>query len=213
MRIDTVILGDYQTNSYIVRKDNASAECIIIDTGLESAALIDFLKDNNLTPAALILTHGHADHIAAIPAVKNAYPDIKICIHKNDAEMLTCPHRNLSRLAGVNFATNKADIIIDEQNEIEFAGVVLEIIHTPGHTPGGICLYNKQENILFTGDTLFAGSVGRTDFTGEEKKCYAQLIENIITKLMVLPDETKVYPGHGPVSSIRMEKRHNPHLK
>jgi len=213
MQIDKLVLGDYENNCYIVRKDKDSSDCLVIDTGLSSEPLIDFLKEKNLNPLVLILTHGHGDHIAGVGSLRKNFSKIKVCIHKADANMLTDYLSNFSSLLGQRIEYSPADIILEDSGEIEFAGIKLSILHTPGHTPGGICLYNKQDNVLFSGDTLFAGSVGRTDFSGQDtRKSFEQIIENIRKKLMVLPDDTAVLPGHGPESTIEQEKLNNPYL-
>jgi glyoxylase-like metal-dependent hydrolase (beta-lactamase superfamily II) len=210
MKIEHLILGSYETNCYIVRQNEAVKDCMLVDTGLEADALIEFLKSGALNPAAAVFTHGHADHITGIPLLRENYPDIKIYIHKLDAKMLTRATSNLSLLAGRIFRTKPADELIEESDVIEAAGVKLEVVHTPGHTKGGISLYSKDEKILFSGDTLFAGSVGRTDMPGGNMR---QLIEGIKVKLLSLPEETVVYPGHGPVTTIGQEKVSNPFLQ
>jgi len=210
MKIDCLILGAYETNCYILRRNESSADCLIIDTGLNARVLIDFLAQNNLKPAAVVLTHGHADHITGLIALRKDYPDAKVCIHKLDADMLADPVSNLSSLAGATISIGAADCLLDEPGTIEQANIKLEVLHTPGHTPGGICLYSKDENLVFVGDTLFAESVGRTDMPGGSS---AQLINSIKQKLLTLPDDTAVYPGHGPETTIRHEKSQNPFLK
>jgi len=210
MKIEHLILGSYETNCYIVRKNEAVKDCIIIDTGLEAAALIDFLKAGKLNPLVAVFTHGHADHITGIPLLRENYPEIRICIHKLDAKMLTRATSNLSILSGMIFRTKPADLLIEEPHVIDAAGLKLEVLHTPGHTPGGISLYSKDEKILFSGDTLFAGSVGRTDMPGGNMQ---QLIQGIKEKLLSLPEETLVYPGHGPRTTIGQEKVGNPFLQ
>ncbi len=213
MHIDKLVLGDYENNCYIVRKDEKTINCIIIDTGLSAEPLIDFLKEKNLDPEALILTHGHGDHIAGVEPLRKNFSKIKVCIHKADAHMLTDSVSNFSSFLGAKIESSPADIIFENEGQIEFAGLKFTIIHTPGHTPGGICLYNGDEKILFSGDTLFAGSVGRTDFSGyDAQKSLKQLITGIKNKLLVLPDDTKVLPGHGPGSTIGQEKSYNPYL-
>lgn len=210
MKIDSLILGAYETNCYIVRADESTEDCLIIDTGLQADRLIDFLRAHKLNPPAVILTHGHADHIAGLAALRDEFPGIKVYIHKLDAGLLTDTDGNLSALTGQPFSTDPADFSLKEGDVIERAGIKLEVIHTPGHTPGGICLYSKNESIIFVGDTLFADSVGRTDFPNGSA---TQLIESIKKKLCVLPDETIVYPGHGPTTTIAQEKTHNPFLR
>jgi hydroxyacylglutathione hydrolase len=209
VKIDHLALGSYETNCYILRENQEAKDCLIIDTGLEAEVLIDFLRSQNLAPAAAVFTHGHADHIMGIPLLRKNYPDIKIYIHKLDDKMLSHATSNLSILAGKVFRTDPADLLIEEPDVIDIAGIKLQVLHTPGHTQGGICLYSKEEQVLFSGDTLFAESVGRTDFPGGSAK---QLIESIREKLLPLPAETVVYPGHGPQTTMAHEKANNPFL-
>jgi len=211
MKIDRLILGAYQTNCYILRNSETAQDCLIVDAGLGPGQLIGFLKEHKLNPVAVVLTHGHIDHIAAVATLREHYPDIRVYIHKLDAEMLTEPEYNLSALVRPGgFTTKPADSLVEEKSVIEEVGIKLQVLHTPGHTPGGVCLYSKDEGIVFTNDTLFAESVGRTDFPGGSMD---ELIKSIKEKLLTLPDETKVYPGHGPVTTIAHEKTHNSFLQ
>jgi glyoxylase-like metal-dependent hydrolase (beta-lactamase superfamily II) len=208
MKIDCLILGAYQTNCYILREGNSSEDCLIIDTGLDADNLVKFLQTEKLNPLAVILTHGHPDHTAGVAALRKNFQNIKVYIHKTDAKMLTS--RTCFLLAGKPFhTTDPADFLIEEPMVIELAGIKLHILNTPGHTPGGICLYAKEENIIFVGDTLFADSVGRTDLGGNMN----QLITSIKQKLLTLPGETIVFPGHGPQTTIEQEKKYNPYLQ
>jgi len=210
MKIDRLILGAYQTNCYILRENEAAKDCLIIDTGLEAGELVNFLQRHKLNPVAVVLTHGHADHIIGLAALRSRFPDIKVYIHKLDAEMLTETNSNMLAFMKQPFSVESADFLIEESNAIEEAGINLDVLHTPGHTPGGICLYSKADGIVFVGDTLFADSVGRTDMPGGSA---TQLIKSIKEKLCLLPDETVVYPGHGPITTIAQEKTNNPFLK
>jgi glyoxylase-like metal-dependent hydrolase (beta-lactamase superfamily II) len=210
MKIDTFILGAYETNCYILRESETAKDCLIIDVGLEPGRLIDFFRQNKLNPVAIVLTHGHIDHIAGVAALRTEFPAIKVYIHKLDADMLTEANSNLSAMMGAAFSTEPADLFIEEKSVIEYAGIKLEVLHTPGHTPGGICLYSKDGGIVFTDDALFADSVGRTDFPAGSM---AQLVKSIRKKLFTLPDDTIVYPGHGPITTIAQEKTHNPFLQ
>jgi glyoxylase-like metal-dependent hydrolase (beta-lactamase superfamily II) len=210
MKIDCLMLGAYETNCYVLRSSETVEDCLIIDPGLGAGKLINFLKEHELNPLAVVLTHGHIDHIAGVAALRTEYPDIKVHIHKLDADMLTEPHTNLSAMTGGAFSIEPAEFALDEQSTIEQAGLKLSVLHTPGHTPGGICLYLKDEGIVFTDDALFADSIGRTDFPNGDM---SQLLKGIREKLFTLPDETKVYPGHGPITSIEHEKANNPFFR
>ena len=209
MKIDHLILGVFETNCYVLRSAESAGDCLIIDTGLEAGSLVKFLKQHNLNPVAVILTHGHPDHAAGVAALRQSFPDIKVYIHKLDAGMLTGEQNNFGLLMGVASDTEPADVLLEEQDIIEQAGIKLSVLHTPGHTPGGICLYSGEEEIVFTDDVLFADSVGRTDLGGD----MARLIKSIREKLFTLPDDTKVYTGHGPATTIAHEKAYNQFLQ
>lgn len=209
MKVDQLILGAYQTNSYVVRAEAASTDCLVIDTGLDSGALVDFLAAEQLQPTALVLTHGHVDHIAGIGELREHFAHVEVYIHELDAEMLTDPATNLSALSGGMFEAGPADELVKGGDVIKAAGLVFTVLHTPGHTPGGISLYSAENAAVFVGDALFADSVGRTDFPGGSM---AQLVTSIKTKLLSLPDETVVYPGHGPSTTIGRERSHNQYL-
>lgn len=209
MKIDCLTLGAYQTNCYVLRESDTAKDCLIIDAGLGGRELTNFLRKHNLNPAAVILTHGHIDNIASVTDLRKHYRNIRVYIHKLDAEMLAEPQHNLSILAGGLKKIAPADLLLQDGSIIEQAGIKLQVFHTPGHTPGGICLYSKNDGIVFTNDVLFEGSVGRTDFLGGS---IDELLKSISEKLLTLPDETKVYPGHGPMTTIAEEKRHNQFL-
>ena len=202
MKIDHIILGAFETNCYILRSNETTRECLIIDTGLEAGRLIEFLKQHKLNPVAVILTHGHPDHTAGVATLRENFPNIKVYIHKLDVEMFTSSL--VPRPSSI-----VPILLLKEQGYIEQADIKLQVLHTPGHTPGGICLYSEDERLVFTDDTLFADSVGRTDLGGN----MAQLIKSIREKLFTLPDDTNVYPGHGPVTMIAHEKAHNQFLQ
>jgi hydroxyacylglutathione hydrolase len=210
MDIKTFILGDYQTNSYCLTADASATDCLIIETGMQSEPLIDYLKQNQLNPVAAVFTHGHIDHIDGLSLLRKNRPDIKVAIHKADAAMFEDGKLNLSAFSGMPFKTGPADIIIEAEDSLTFASMEFHILHTPGHTPGGISLYSEKEGVVFVGDALFAGSIGRTDFPGGD---FNQLITGIKTKLLTLPEDTTVYSGHGPATTIATEKRTNPFLQ
>jgi glyoxylase-like metal-dependent hydrolase (beta-lactamase superfamily II) len=206
MEIDCLILGAYETNCYVLRSNATAKDCVVVDPGPGGEQLLDFIKGHKLNPAAVVLTHGHIDHIGGVAQLRDNYPDVRVYIHKLDAKMLENSYSNLSAMMGAAFSTEPADFSLEDGCVIEQAGVKLQVLHTPGHTPGGICLYSKDEGIVFTDDTLFAESIGRTDFPGGSLE---QLLKSVREKLFTLPDDTIVYPGHGPSTTIAQEKAHN----
>ncbi len=210
MNIDCLALGDYQTNCYVIRSNQQSSECIIIDPGFDAGPLVQFLKDNSLTPKKILLTHGHCDHIAGLTMLISEFGIIEVNICKGDSEMLTNPDANLSSMMGMPLQFAPADIFLSPENTIEFDSISITVLTTPGHTPGGVSLYCKDAKAVFVGDTLFAGSIGRTDFPNGNTQ---QLLDNIRQQLFSLPDNTTVYSGHGPKTTIGQEKMTNPFLK
>lgn len=193
-------------NCYIVGCEE-TREVAVIDPGGNPRAIVNLLEENNLKAVYIINTHGHIDHIGGNKGVKDA-TGAKILIHESDAKMLVNPASNFSFLFGSKVISPPADQFIDEGDIIKIGNTVeLLVIHTPGHSPGGICL--KTDNIIFVGDTLFQGSIGRTDFPGGSHK---QLIQMINDKLLCYDDEVVCYPGHGPATTIGFERKHNPFL-
>ncbi len=194
-------------NCYIVGCEETK-EVAVIDPGGNARGILKLLEDEGLTAVYIINTHGHIDHMGANRAVKDA-TNAKILIHEKDANMLVNEVSNLSFMMGTKVSSPPADEYIKEGDIIEIGNTVkLEVIHTPGHSPGGVCL--KLGNIIFVGDTLFQGSIGRTDFPGGSHK---ELIQNIKEKLLCYDDSVVCYPGHGPATTIGIERQHNPFLK
>jgi len=194
-------------NCYIVGCEE-TREVAVIDPGGDARAIVNLLKENDLKAIYIINTHGHIDHIGGNKGVKEA-TGAQILIHPQDAKMLINPNANFSFLMGSKVTSPAADKFIDQGDIIKIGNTVeLEVIHTPGHSLGGICL--KTGDIIFVGDTLFQGSIGRTDFPGGS---YKQLIQNIKEKLLCYGDEVVAYPGHGPATTIGFERNHNPFLQ
>lgn len=212
MKIERMELGPLGACCYILINEETKG-AVIIDPGGDAPEVIRLIKENGLKPGLLINTHGHGDHIGANKELKEAFPDIKICIHEEDEAMLTHPSKNLSFLGGWLYKSPPANVVLKEGDRIGIEGIELEVIHTPGHTPGGICLLSRSDNnpaVLFSGDSLFRGSIGRTDLPGGS---YDALIEALEKKILPLPGNTLVYPGHGPGTTLEEEKGNNPFLK
>ncbi len=203
LTVDILELGPYGVNCYIL-SDNGQA--VIIDPGFDPEAIEKSINSRKIDIKHIIITHGHIDHIMAIPQIKKI-TGASVLIHKNDAVMLTDPKTNLSEFFTSPFAVDVADSFLDEGDVINVGQFQLKIIHTPGHSPGSISLLT--EKMVFTGDTLFLGSIGRTDIPGAD---YQTLISSIKNKLFKLPDSTVVYPGHGPYTTIGKERTSNPWL-
>jgi len=210
LQIDSFVLGDFETNCYVVRSTAQVRECLIIDPGYEAESVVEFLKEKDLAPKRILLTHGHCDHIAGIAALQEHFGPIPVGISCEDAKMLTHSRHNLSLLMGQPLKFAAPDEEIAAGDVIEQDGVRLEVLATPGHTPGCVSFYCREEEVIFTGDALFAGSVGRTDFPGGSM---STLLQSIRGQLLVLPDQTKVYSGHGPVTTIGQEKCGNPFIQ
>lgn len=198
-------VGSIEANCYIIGCPETRL-AVVVDSGDEGRRILSHVQKHGLRVLYIINTHGHLDHIGANGAVKEA-TGAQILIHSGDAPMLTDPALNFSKFMGHPIAGPPADRLVQDGDVLQVGTLRLNVIHTPGHTPGGICLLIGDH--LITGDTLFAGSIGRTDFPGGS---HETLIESIKEKLLILPDETRVYPGHGPESTIGEEREGNPFL-
>ncbi|MBS4173531.1 MBL fold metallo-hydrolase [Bacillus sp. FJAT-49736] len=201
-------LGLLQTNCYVLY--NQEKDCIIFDPGAEGDKLIATLENEKLHPLAILLTHAHFDHIGAVDEVKKHF-DIPVYIHEEEASWLTDPSLNGSQLFlnGRAIVASPADHLIKAEGTLAIGGFTFNILETPGHSPGSISFYVKELKTIFAGDTLFQGSIGRTDLPWGN---HEQLMESIREKLLTLPRETAVLPGHGSITSIEDEIRSNPFL-
>ncbi len=193
------VVGPLATNCYILA-DPITKDACLIDPGADPKSLKSFISKQGLNLKFIINTHGHGDHIAA-----NSFFNVPIFIHKLDADFLIDPDKNLSRAFMMGIVSPRAGRLLAEGDKIRLGELELQIAHTPGHTPGSVSLV--LDGMVFTGDALFAGSIGRTDFAyGDED----QLIRSIKQKLLTLKDDTVIYPGHGEPSTIGQEKKSNP---
>ncbi|MBM4145864.1 MAG: MBL fold metallo-hydrolase [Nitrospira sp.] len=201
MIIKKLIVGSLENNCYIIA-DEKTNECFITDPGDEPDRILDLINKNNLIIKYIICTHAHFDHVAAIPEIKEE-TKAWIVLHSDDLNMYRSTKDQAAAWGYEIDPLPEPDIFVSEGDILEVGGLKFEVLHTPGHTQGGICLYG--EGIVITGDTLFAGSVGRTDLQGGD----ISKLRKSFKRLMSLPDEVKVLAGHGPESTIKKEKIDN----
>lgn len=205
MIVKRIPAGIYAANCYVLYSETEN-EGIVVDPGGDVDDIIKFIDENNIDIKYIVLTHGHGDHIGGVMDLKNKL-NVDLLIHEADADMLKDANLNLSNIMAIGSIEITPDEFLNEEDVLEFGDVKLSVIHTPGHTLGGICLLSGDS--LITGDTLFKGSIGRTDLEGGN---YETIINSIREKLLVLPGYTTVYPGHGPETTIENERKNNPFL-
>jgi glyoxylase-like metal-dependent hydrolase (beta-lactamase superfamily II) len=207
LEIRTLVSMPFEENTYVVWLPGG-ADALVIDPGLEPDLILGLLRDQELSAAAILNTHGHADHIAGNAALKEAFPQAPLLIGAGDAVMLGDPQANLSAGFGYSVVSPPADRTLQEGDVVEAAGIRLEVAEVPGHSPGHVVFVVRTAPLtVFGGDVLFRGSIGRTDFPGGSHQL---LLDGIRAKLFTLPGDTVVYPGHGPVTAVGQEKRFNP---
>lgn len=202
MKVKTIITGLYEVNTYLVYNDPKNV--FIIDPGADAEDIISELESNNLTPAAILFSHGHADHISALDGLLMHY-QIPVRIMAEDAAWAFTPMNCFPGYEQIQKYPENLISTIKEGDEISAGDLTLKVLHTPGHTPGSVCFVADDGRALFAGDTLFSGSIGRTDFPGGDWGAMAQSLK----KLMHIPEDYCVYPGHGECTSIGKEKRTN----
>lgn len=226
LEVKTMVVGMLQACCYIVNftggprrsvggspdecRDHKNA--LVIDPGGDGDLIVQTLKKQRLKPLYLVNTHGHIDHIGANTELKSAFPEALLCIHRLDAPMLRDGYKNMSVELGSAYISPEPDKLLEEDDILTLEGESFQVLHIPGHSPGGIVLVYKptdknEPGVIFSGDTLFQMGIGRTDFPGGS---YQKLINGIKQKIFTLPDHTIVYPGHGPATTVGDEKRTNP---
>ena len=205
MLLVRLVVGPLQVNCYIL-SDEKTKDAVVIDPGDDAREILKIIKDKGFKVKYIVITHGHFDHVGANKALKDA-TGAQLLIHEGDAPVMASASQH-SRAFGMNTTSSPpADRYVKHGDIITAGEVSLRVLHTPGHSPGGISLL--EQGMVFTGDSLFAGSIGRTDLPGGD---LMTLIRSIKTNLMTLPDDTKVFCGHGPETTIGEERKENPFL-
>lgn len=206
LQIAHYMVGPVQTNCYFaINKE--TKEALVIDPGEEAARLMQQIREQGLTVAAILLTHGHFDHAGAAEELSTLCK-VPVYAHEAEKETLESEKLNACWMIGRK-ETYRADLFVKDEQELDLAGFHIRVLFTPGHTKGGCCYYFPYENVVFSGDTLFQMSVGRTDLEGGSM---SQIVRSIQEKLMPLPEQTVVYPGHGEATTIETERMYNPYL-
>lgn len=208
LKIEQLELGPVQTNCYIVSNDEK--ECLIFDPGEEENRVRVLLKKRDLKPLAILLTHGHFDHIGAVDALRDFY-EIPVYLHHLERDWLGRPNLNGSgKYAALpDYRIKDADVLINDEQELVLGSFRMDLLHTPGHSPGSLTFSFPEEKFAIVGDTLFRGSIGRTDLIdGSETK----LLQSIRTSLLTLAADTVLFPGHGPDTTPAEEEKSNPFL-
>ncbi len=210
MVIVALEVGPLLSNAYLLKDEGGEAGAVI-DPGAEGERIVARCRSEGLVPHFIINTHGHIDHVGANAALKEAFPGAPLCIGARDADRLTDAAGNLADLFGVPATSRPADMLLEEGRELRFGSVVLQVVETPGHTPGGVCLLAADESPpqLFCGDLVFRLGVGRADLPGGSAR---ELAASIRTRVLTLPDETVIWPGHGPKTTVGAERSENPYL-
>ena len=204
-RIQTYVLGEVSTNCYLIYHDGLR-QAVVVDPADNGAYVLNKCRELNVKPVAVLLTHGHFDHILAVKDICRAFP-CKVYAGREEDRLLKDPSLNLSGSMGSEQTSLEADVLVKEGDELSLIGCTWKVLETPGHTAGSVCYYVESEQVLLSGDTLFAGSLGRTDLpTGDMR----DIVCSIREKLLSLPADTMVYPGHGETTTIGHEQRYNP---
>jgi glyoxylase-like metal-dependent hydrolase (beta-lactamase superfamily II) len=207
MKLETLVVGPFEVNCYLYYNEQ-NGDGVIIDPGADETRIAQMIEQAGITPKAILLTHGHGDHIAAVEAVKSRW-DPLLYIGAGEEELLRSPSANVSALVGHPIVAPDPDVVLSDEQVITIGSIMLRVLATPGHSPGGVCYLDERQNRLFCGDTLFYGSIGRTDLPGGSLEV---LLESIRLKILPLPDQIVCLPGHGPQTTVGAERVNNPFL-
>ena len=203
-------LGDFATNGYVVWDDAGPPDaCWVIDCPYEPEPMLDFIESKGLKPALCILTHCHCDHIAGLSRLRLRLGPVNILCHRNEKGFNEDPNLNLSAFIPPAVSAPPPDAVLGGGELLELGSHYFKVLHTPGHSPGGVTLWCAEEELAFVGDTLFEGSIGRLDFPTSDPEAMRRSLD----LLMQLPDSARVLPGHGPATTIGAERRSNPYLR
>ncbi len=206
----TVVSAPFEENSYIAYREGSS-QCLIVDPGLEPERIVRQMEAKQLTPVAILNTHGHSDHIAGNASLKKRWPDCPLVIGEAEAGKLLDPQQNLSAMFGLSLTSPPADVTVTDGEKYSAGGVDIRVLTIPGHSAGHVVylIEGNEPPLVFVGDVIFAGSIGRTDFPDGD---FEALAEGIRQKLYCLPDDTQLLPGHGPPTTVGQEKKNNPYV-
>ena len=207
MKLETLVVGPFGVNCFLYWHER-NGDGVIIDPGDEDELICDRVGQAGFKPLAVLLTHGHVDHIGAVKAVKEHF-QIPLFVGKGEEPLLKDPAANASVYLDEPITVPKPEKVLEDEDLVTIGSISLKVLATPGHTQGGICYLDEATGLLFCGDTLFQGSIGRTDLPGGN---YAQLINSIQSKILTLPDEIICLPGHGPATTVGAERNSNPFL-